>query len=207
MGCRWQPSTDVDMNLFSSVEVINGGAVMFSSTRYWDTQLTAGHRLAAIGGSDSHNATALPKPPDSIGWPTTVVEADNLSVPAILKGIRSGRTFVDLTASHDKTVDFEADAGGSHARMGDTLDDPNGGALHVHVYATACEGSMIHILLDGAEVKPASPIAITDDVATVAADVTPGKGRHWLRLEIQDSKGQLELLTSPIYINFPAEDR
>lgn len=94
---------------------------MLSSAKYWDDQLREGYRLAAIGGSDSHNATNPPARPGSIGWPTTAVEADELSVPAILSGIRAGRTFVDLTASHDKAVDFEAQSGGATARMGGTL--------------------------------------------------------------------------------------
>jgi hypothetical protein len=110
MGCRWEAPTNVDRNLFVSFEVINGGRIMFSSVKYWEAQLRDGHRLAGVGGSDSHNATSSPGPPGSIGWPTTVVEAEELSVPAILNGIRAGRTFVDLTASHDKVVDFEAES-------------------------------------------------------------------------------------------------
>jgi hypothetical protein len=67
MGCRWMPAPGADMNLFSAVEVINGGRTMFSSASYWDAQIQDGHRLAAIGGSDSHNAANLPGPPGSIG--------------------------------------------------------------------------------------------------------------------------------------------
>ena len=99
MGCRWEPSSNLDMSLFSAVEVINGGQTMFSSAKFWDAQLRQGYRLAAVGGSDSHNGTNPPGPPGSIGWPTTAVKADELSVPAILRGVRAGRTFVDLTAS------------------------------------------------------------------------------------------------------------
>ena len=89
-----------------------------------DSQLRAGHRLAAVGGSDNHNATISPGDVGAIGWPTTAIEADELSVPAILKGIRAGRTFIDLTASRDKMVDFEADAQGSTVKMGGTLRAP-----------------------------------------------------------------------------------
>ena len=121
MGCRWTPAADTDMSLFSAVEVINYGDIMFSSAKYWDSQLRAGHRLAAVGGSDNHNATTPSGEVGAIGWPTTAVEADELSVPAILDGIRAGRTFIDLTASRDKMLDFEADAGGASAKMGGTL--------------------------------------------------------------------------------------
>src|SRR3984885_9211117 len=34
MGCRWMPSTDLDVSLFSAVEVINYGQIMFSSAKY-----------------------------------------------------------------------------------------------------------------------------------------------------------------------------
>ena len=84
MGCRWMPSAGADMGLFSAVEVINYGEIMFSSAKYWDSQLRAGHRLAAVGGSDNHNATTPPGEVGAIGWPATAVEADELSVPAIL---------------------------------------------------------------------------------------------------------------------------
>jgi hypothetical protein len=51
--------------------------------------------------------------PGSIGWPTTVVQAEDLSVPAILNGIPAGRTFVDLIASSHKVVDFDAELSGA----------------------------------------------------------------------------------------------
>ena len=39
-------------------------------------------------------------------------------MPAILNGIRHGRTFIDLTGSRDKMLDFEAEAEGASAKMG-----------------------------------------------------------------------------------------
>jgi hypothetical protein len=41
------------------------------------------------------------------------VQAEDLSVPAILNGIRAGCTFVDLTASSDIVVDFDAESSGA----------------------------------------------------------------------------------------------
>jgi hypothetical protein len=203
MGCGWDPAPGTDMNLFSSVEVINGGEIMFSSASFWDKQLRDGHRLAAVGGSDSHNATAPPGPPDSIGWPTTVAEADELSVPAILKAIRDGRTFIDLTASHDRTVDFDAGSGDASVSMGGTLRPAAGAPIQVRIHAAGVEGSLVHLLVDGEESAsiPAMP-AVSDD-ATVATRVTAGAGRHWLRVEVRDHAGMLQLVSSPLYINFP----
>ena len=203
MGCRWEPPPGADMNLFTAVEVINGGQIMFSSARFWDAQLREGHRLAAIGGSDSHNATSPPGPPGSIGWPTTAVEADELSVPAILNGIRAGRTFVDLTASHDKQVDFEAESGGAHARMGETLHTTAAAAIHVRIHTAACAGSVVHLLLDGEEVAAAPQMPVNSASGPVEAALIVPAGRHWLRVEVRDGKGTLQLTSSPLYINYP----
>ena len=76
-GLPLDSGDDTDMGLFSAVEVINYGEVMFSSAKYWDSELRAGHRLAAIGGSDNHNATI---PPEMWGPSAAPVEADDLSV-------------------------------------------------------------------------------------------------------------------------------
>jgi hypothetical protein len=202
MGCRWEQAADVDMNLFSAVEVVNGGRIMFSSTGYWDAQLRDGHRLTAIGGSDSHNATNPPGTPGSIGWPTTVVEADELSVPAILNGIRAGRTFVDLTDSHNKQLDFEAESGSSHGQMGQTLRTANGAPIRVRIHTVACAGSLAHLVLDGKETDAALPILLNSASSQVESIFSAGTGRHWLRVEIRDMKGNLQLTSSPLYINF-----
>jgi hypothetical protein len=202
MGCGWQPSSSVDMRLFSAVEVINGGQVMQSSTKYWDTELREGHRLAAVGGSDSHNATNPPGPPGSIGWPATAIEADELSVPAILDDIRAGRTFVDLTSSLDKTIDVEAEANGARARMGGTMHLAAGGPIHVQVQAVACAGLIAHLLLDGEETPAVPPIPVSKPDATLGATMMTSAGRHYLRVEVRDSAGVLQLISSPLYVNF-----
>jgi hypothetical protein len=203
MGCRWESSVDTDMSLFSAVEVINGGEIMFSSAKYWDAQLREGHRLAAIGGSDSHNATAPPGPPGSIGWPTTVVEADELSESAILKAIQAGRTFVDSTASHDKIVDFEVDAGSRSVSMGGTLHNSQAEPIHVRVHTIAAKGSLVHFILDGEESSIIAAMPVDSPDAITAVTFSAGPGHHWLRIEARDNKGTLQLTSSPIYINFP----
>jgi hypothetical protein len=203
MGCRWTPPSDPDMKLFTAVEVINYGEIMFSSAKYWDSQLRAGHRLTAIGGSDNHNATVPPGDVAAIGWPATAVEADELSVAAILDGIRAGRTFIDLTGSRDKMLDFAADAAGASAKMGGSLDAAAGATISVHIHTIAAKGSTVHLLLDGNESMPPLPVEGADSNLTTTFPATAG--RHWLRLEVHDSRGANELVSSPLYINFPQE--
>ena len=200
MGCRWSPAAGTDMGLFSAVEVINYGAIMFSSAKYWDSQLREGYRLTAIGGSDNHDALIPAGEVSAIGWPATAVEADQLSVPAILNGIRAGRTFVDLTASRDKMVDFTVEANGASAKMGGSLHVAAGADLSVHIHVVASNGSMVHLIWDGAE-STTPPLPVPDATAMLTA----AAGRHWLRLEVRDAGGASELISSPVYINFPEE--
>jgi hypothetical protein len=202
MGCRWMPAAaGIDMGLFSAVEVINYGEMMFSSAKYWDSQLRAGHRLAAIGGSDNHNATTPPGTVGAIGWPRTAIEANELSVPAILNGIRAGRTFIDLTGSRDKMLDFEAEADGASAKMGGTLHTRGTAEITVRIRAVATAGSVVHLLLDGEDTNVPLPLEDPTAKATLRASA----GRHWLRLEVRDRSGTNELISSPLYINFPEE--
>jgi hypothetical protein len=64
-------------------------------------------------------------------------------------------------------------------------------------------GSVVHLLLDGEESAAAPPMPVDSANSTVTATLTPGAGRHWLRVEVRDSTGTLELTSSPLYINFP----
>jgi hypothetical protein len=202
MGCAWEPTVAPDMSLFTGIEVINGGRILLSSADFWDRQLGKGFQLTAIGGSDNHNALAKPGTPGAIGWPTTVVEATSLSVPAILDGIRHGRVFIDLTASHDRIIDMEAHhVQRDHtARMGETLQATSGDPIAFQIHLAACPRSTVHLFLDGAETSQIPPLRSTIGNETLQFQWTSDGHAHWLRAEVRDSNGSLALLSNPIYI-------
>ena len=207
MGCAWEPPEPVDMSLFTGVEAING-ANLLSSADFWDRQLAKGLKLTAIGGSDNHNALIPEGGPSAIGRPTTVVEASELSVPAILEGIRRGRVFVDLTSSHDKVIDLEARdtaiAGSDHGKwtsMGDTLNAASGDSISFRIHLSACQHSQVHLLLDGRESPGLLPQAAPLGNESLGFSWTSDGRYHWLRCEVRDEKGSLMLLSNPIYIN------
>jgi hypothetical protein len=208
MGCGWRPQTPVDESLFTGVEVINGGGGFLSSADVWDRELASGVRLTAIGGSDNHNASLPPGQPGAIGWPTTVVAANELSVPAILDGLKRGRVFVDLTGSHDKVVDLEArDAATGHADdpwtpMGGILKASSGDSIAFRVHVVGCAHAVVHILYDGQETPALAPITSAAGDETLPFSSTSDGARHWIRLEVRDASGGLLLLSNPIYINF-----
>jgi hypothetical protein len=206
MGCAWEPPSNIDMTLFTGVEVINGGRIFLSSADFWDRQIAHGAMLTAIGGSDNHNAPSEAGHPGAIGWPTTVVEAENLSVPAVLDGIRHGRVFIDLTASHDKVIDLTArdTASAQQAIMGGALDTSTGDLLTFEIHTAACPRAHIHLFLDGAE-SPAIPTLDTKagDERLSFQWKTDGHP-HWIRAEVRDSNGSLMLVSNPIYIHSAA---
>jgi len=203
MGCGWTPTGPVDIHLFTGFEVVNGGAGMLVSADAWDKQLAAGNRLSALGGSDNHNALIPADKTAAIGRPTTVVEASELSVRGILDGIRRGRTFIDLTVSHDKVIDLDASSGNNHARMGGNLAVSNGAPVQLRIHVAACDGDMLHLLVDGREVTTIAPVAISSADATINGNWSGDGGRHWLRAEVRDARNELVLVSSPIYVNFP----
>lgn len=199
MGCGWTPPGPVDMDLFTGVEVINGA---MSSVDFWDKEIGEGHRLTAIGGSDNHNALIPAGKRSAIGSPTTVVEASELSVAAILQGIRRGRVFVDLTSSQNKVFDLDATAGGNTARMGGDLSAGAGEGVQMRMEVAACGGGKVHLLLDGHESPDLAPIPIAGMNEKLSAKWTSDGKRHWVRAEVRDKQGTLLVLGNPIYINF-----
>ena len=206
MGCAWEPQAPVDMRLFTSIEVINGGRIFLSSADLWDRELGTGVPLTAIGGSDNHDAPAPAGVPGAIGWPTTVVEADELSVPAILDGIRRGRVFIDLTGSRDKVIDLEARdtaVGSAEAwtTMGSALDVEAGHSISFRVRLAACPRATVHLFVDGHETPGLVPLSTTFGDETLPFHWTSDGGMHWLRAEVRDANGSLMLVSNPIYVH------
>lgn len=202
MGCGWNPSPPADMSLVTSIEVVNGGG--HPATRFWEDQLRRGYRLTAVGGSDNHHANWPPEHPASVGYPTTVVYAQNLSVAGILDGIRSGRVFIDTTGSRDRMLDMNGEAGGHSAPMGSELTATAGTSVAITTHIAGCAGGTVHFFIDGQEsaALASQPVAGADQ--TVHTTWRSDGARHWLRAEVHDTEDHLVLLGNPIYINWPA---
>ncbi len=208
MGCKWEPPVPVDMALFTGVEVINGGRRALASVDFWDHQIANGFPLAAIGGSDSHDGAAKLDEAGAVGYPTTVVEARELSVTGILDGIRRGRAFIDLTASRDKILDMEArDNTATHEEwvsMGGTLQLPKEHSISVRIHVANCPDSKVYFILDGHESASMPPIQSRSESEVLHFQWKSDGEQHWFRTEVRDMKGDLLLLSNPIYMNYSA---
>jgi hypothetical protein len=195
MGCGWE--NNGDMALVQAIEAVNGPDAdsAWSGIPFWEKQLRQGLHPTAIGGSDDHHSGAR------IGNPTTVVHAAELSQTAILDGIRAGHVFVDVAGSPDRVLELEADSGGAHAMMGDTLAAPAGAAVRLSVHVAQAGGASIKLLLDGEPVDWLKEAKVDGADVRRSADWTSDGKRHWLRAEVRDANGRLLLLGNPVYLN------
>ena len=101
-GCGWSaPGTD--WSQVEAMEVVNA----FTSTGptagepFWHARLNEGHRIVGIGGSDDHAAAT--RVGTAVGTPTTVIQADDLTEAALLRGIRAGRLTSRSAVRRDRT--------------------------------------------------------------------------------------------------------
>jgi len=193
MGCGWTPDPPADMSLLDAIEAVNGGAEefpVFSGIPFWEHQLNLGYRLTAIGGSDNHRPTRPLDQMGSVGSPTTVVYAANLSTPAILSGIRSGRVFIDLTGSKDRMLELTATCGGETAHMGDLLLAASGAEVSFEAHVAAVAGAQVEFIEDGRPLEAApSPVTSAADRTFRAVWASDGR-RHWFlaRSSVQAEK-------------------
>ena len=204
MGCGWTPASKVDMHLLTAVEAVNGGSEQYEipNIPFWDKQLNNGCRLAGIGGSDNHRPMQPLDEIGSIGSPTTVVYATELSTPAILAGIRAGHVFIDLAGTRDRLLEVTARAGDQIVHAGDLLTAPAGKAVNFDLRVAAAAGGTVRWLEDGQEVALKTSTAITSADQSFSLPWVSDGRRHWFRAEVMGVDGKMWLLGNPVYINW-----
>lgn len=185
IGCAWEQQ--LDPGQIRGMEIITGGwdpvgKLFFEQTlAQWEDYLDQGHAVVPIGGSDDHQAgqdggaTASP-----IGSPTTLVWAEELSVPALLEGLRAGRTVVKLQGPDDPMVElWPANTG-------------------IEATVTGGIGSELHWFIRGTEVEV---VAITEDPQRVLLQRLGERGRAELWVD-----GQPRVLTNNLRLPRPIEE-
>jgi hypothetical protein len=195
IGCAWRHA-DTDWSKVDGLEVITGNwefterAFTPGAIALWDEQEDAGHRIAAIGGSDDHRAGMDTSPTGTpIGSPTTLVYADGLSEAAIVDAVRHGRTIVQLRGPDDPLLDFTL----SGFPIGDEDHDVSTAALAIHI--TGGAGMFAQVWRDGEKLKQ---LEVTSDDATLHYDDTEN-GTHRYRIELVDDGNSRVVVTSHIY--------
>jgi hypothetical protein len=184
---------------FDAVEVWNG---LWTSDRPWNADNAAalaewgraltvgvceGNWRPAIGNSDTHLT-------GQIGIPRTVVRAEELSVDAILDGIRSGRSWIAESAEVD--LSFTASAGGASAGIGESLQAGND-PVTVRVKAKGVPSGVVTFHTDRGAVHRA-PLA--SEGAGCLDWHTNAEESQFVRVEVRHPDGRMAALTNPILI-------
>jgi hypothetical protein len=195
IGCAWDH--DIDPLAIDGVEIATTGwsaaGRLFDdeAIAFWDDLCDMGAHAAALGGSDDHSGGmadgAFSSP---IGDPTTMVFAEELSVAALLEGIRASRTVVKLQGPGDPMVELVA----LREYEGDTVraDMP----VDYRVTVTGGSGLGLRIVQDGMK---GGTIDIDADPFEHAFTLeSPADGETRVRAELLDGT-QRRVVTSHVW--------
>ena len=206
MGCGWR--ADVDFSRVNAIEIVNGGTVdttgspegRFSSVPLWESKLNAGARPTGIAGSDNHNGTESGKAESTVGIPTTVVHANELSQASILEAIAQGHVFVDVWGSGTPILAVEAENHGERAQRRDIIRAASGDKLELTVHVTGVPSdAVVSLAGNGAKLIPTGRRMGLNSRLHLTADGQT----HWIRVDVRDARGKLLLIGNPIYLRSP----
>jgi hypothetical protein len=200
MGCRWE-AANADLARVQAVEAVNDGNAEgpLAGIPFWETQLNRGFHLTGIGGSDTHRPDDKSRPLSGVGYPTTVVQAAELSERAILAGIRAGNVFIDIEGTPNRLLEMTATSGGETATMGGSLKVSMAAAIHFSVHTTHSNGARIEVIEDSHPISHMSDPGIRGDDARQSFDVAGDGRHHWIRINVRSSENHLLLVGNPIY--------
>jgi hypothetical protein len=116
-GCPWDyTDEETQYSSVDAIEVSTGpppptNPFTRQAIEFWERALGLGHKIAAVGSSDSHNAgraAGFLSPQAPVGTATTVVFADELSEAGIRRGVQARHTYVKLVGNKGPDVRLTA---------------------------------------------------------------------------------------------------
>jgi predicted metal-dependent phosphoesterase TrpH len=192
-GSAWEFGfADVD-----AIEVWNGRWNLDDevSLRIWQRLLCEGRRVAAVGGSDSHTER------QPVGSPQTVVHANELSIPALVDGLRRGRCYI--ARSRAVAVEFTASSrdAAEAAGPGQTLRVLPETPVTVTAMITGAAGTNAALITaDGC----AGRATVAGSARTMVRWELDAASARFARLEIREAKGRplgaMVALTNPVWL-------
>jgi len=196
IGCGWM--ADADLAELDALEIQTGAYSVTGRLFYrtaetmWEDLVLAGHHVTAIGGSDDHRAgTGTGRFDSPIGSPTTMVFADELSVAAIVEGVRHGRTVVKLEGPEDPMLELRSS---ELAPSSDTI-VADRTSLVVRV-TDAMLGGTLRIVRDGAIVMS---VEVTGELFEHEETLIAGSAESAIRAELVIG-GQPRVVTSHVFL-------
>jgi predicted metal-dependent phosphoesterase TrpH len=166
------------------------------SLRIWQRLLRQGRHVVAVGGSDSHGKHQL------VGSPQTAVHAGELSIPAIVDGLRRGRSYV--VRSRDVACELTASCPSSGtaqvAGPGQSLRVPPQTAVTVTAVISGAPGTIVALITAAGCVGRAT---VESARARLQWQLNAAAAR-FARLEVRAAQrgrlGAMVALTNPIWL-------
>lgn len=197
IGCAW--THPLRSASYGAIEVGVGGwnetGSLFDEAAlvFWEVLASKGMHLAAVGGSDDHKAgLGENQTQSSLGSPTTLIFAPELSVAALTKALKEGRTVVKLRGPADPMLVLEASG---LDRRGDTVV-----AESTQVKATVTGGAG-HTLVWVENGVQLAPVPITTDDFEATRTLTAPEGRSArLRAEVRET-GVPRTVSSHVWVS------
>lgn len=195
-GCGWsEPSTDYSK--LEVIEVINETEVEtpISGIPVWEDLLNQGYQIIGIGGSDDHSAR-------SIGTPTTMVYASELSEKGLLDAVGRGKVYIRTKGNTSPEIEFHVSKESRSWEMGEiiSLEDLQDKKITLNVEIRGEEISAIEVIYNGtltsvsaSEIEHSGALSIWEK--TVVLDDT-----GWIRINLRDQTGDITVISNPIFI-------
>lgn len=169
---------------------------------HWHSLLVAGRFVPGVGSSDSHGFD------QPVGLAQTVVNLPTLSAPALVAGVKAGRSWLAESSAVD--LSFTASAGGRTVSCGERLGAGPAGVADVRLRVSGAPGCLVQVIgptgaLAGAVTDGAGRASVTVAVPVAAAAFVRAEVR---RLDGQPVLNPLEgvpglamvALTNPVFL-------
>lgn len=167
-----------------------------AAVKLWTRWLDSGLRITAIGGSDYHYPPGLEegKPGERLGYPSTYVGAGDLSVDAIIDGLRHRRAYVTIgpRVAFHAVVDETVYVIGDEVKIWD-------GEIELAASVELSTVTAAHArIVSHTGVVAEQPVhrELSGLRWTVGVHPTPAE---WYRLEVIGPDGELLAITNPIF--------
>jgi hypothetical protein len=146
---------------------------------HWHSMLVAGRFVPGVGSSDSHGFD------QPVGLAQTVVNLATLSAPAVVAGVRAGRSWLAESSAVD--LSFTASAGGRTVSCGQRLGAGPAGVADVRLHVSGAPGCLAQVI------GPAGPLAgtVTDAAGRASVVVSvPAAAAPFVRAEVRRLDGE-----------------
>ena len=187
-----------EVELFDGIEVWNGKWNKLNNLAliWWDELLRKGHKIIAIGASDTHKTSGSP---NNLGEPQTVVFAAQLSKQGIMDGIKKGRVYI--TSNDRISLHFTAKSGKKNAELGDNLSLKSNQKVGLLLDIKNCKNHKVTLIDENGVLKSRLIESVDESLQWSFKDFRS----KFVRIEVRTTDDLLVAMTNPIFFTSDIE--